>query len=155
MQQGESSGTSGAETLTNAVFIGYMMGCYSLLGRATQAMGDLMAEHVGCEILRYARAHGHTVDSIESVEAILVESELAGVISVVEEDKEIAVTIGECGICPKRVGAYEFDGTACPWPGMLAGILSESLGETLVPSARLVPAETCVIRLGRETSQAS
>lgn len=155
MKPCESSETSGAETLTNAVFIGYMMGCHSLLGRATQAMGDLMAEHVGCELLRYARAQGHTVDSIESVKAILVESELAGVVSLVEEDKEITVTIAECGICPKRVGAYEFDGTACPWPGMLAGILSESLGETLVPSARLVPAETCVIRLRLEAGHAA
>lgn len=99
-------------------------------------MGNLIGESVGEEILKYAHAQGFDLDSLESVEGFLREHGMGGEIS-----------IAECGVCPKSVGHYQFDGTACPWPGLLATVLLAIFRERLWPSARLVPAETCVIRL--------
>lgn len=127
---------SAVASLANAVFIGYMMGCHKMFGRRTQLMGNLIGESVGEEILKYAHAQGFDLDSLESVEGFLREHGMGGEIS-----------IAECGVCPKRVGHYQFDGTACPWPGLLAAVLLAAFRERLRPSARLVPAETCVIRL--------
>jgi len=113
-------------------------------------MGNLIGEHVGEEVLKFARAQGFTMDSLKSVETFFRDNLLAGTISIGEEGEDIVATIEECGVCPKRVGHCQFDGTACPWPGLLAGVLLAAFRERLIPSASLVPTEICSIRLRRE-----
>jgi hypothetical protein len=114
-----------------------------------------MAEYVGHDILRYAPAHGLSRDSLEEAETYLRDSMLVSETSVSEEAEGIVVTIGECGICAKRVDHYRFDGTAGPGAGMLSGDLSAVGRETLVPSMQLVQAETCTMRLSRAKRKVS
>jgi hypothetical protein len=150
-----AAANSAIQSLANAVFIGYMMGCHSFFGKRTQVMVNFIGELVGYEILKYTRSQGVAMGSLKGVESFLRDSELAGSVSLVDEGEEIITTIEECGICPKRVGHHQFDGTACPWPGVLSGVLSGALREILIPTASLVPAETCVIRLSRASGEAS
>jgi hypothetical protein len=147
--------SSAVQSLANAVFIGYMMGCQSFFGRRTQVMVNFIGELVGHEILKYIGSQGIVMDSLSDVEFFLRDSELAGFVSLVEEAEEIIATIEECGICPKRVGHHRFDGTACPWPGVLSGVLSGAFRQTLETSASLVPAERCTISQSREKHKVS
>lgn len=57
------------------------------------------------------------------------------------------VRIAQCYICPKKVGHYQFDGTACPWGGILLGAPTAILGTSFSCSTRLTPGETCLLQL--------
>jgi hypothetical protein len=72
---------------------------------------------------------------------------LAGAVAINENADKVAVQVAQCGICPKCVGKYQFDGTACPWGGILIGALQTILEKEFSVSARLTPAESCTITL--------
>jgi hypothetical protein len=48
------------------------------------------------------------------------------------------------------MGHYQFDGTACPWGGILTGALADILGITFSCSTQLTPGETCTLHLKRK-----
>ena len=72
---------------------------------------------------------------------------LAGAVAINENENEVAIQIAQCGICPKRVGKYQFDGTACPWGGILIGALQTILEKEFSVSAKLTPGESCTVVL--------
>jgi predicted hydrocarbon binding protein len=139
-----------ADTLANAVFIGYMVGTKDVLGRSVQAVANLAGETVGQEIVKFAKSTGTQLNTIGDLESFLQASKLA-TISISENDDGLSISISDCGICPKRVGGYQFEGTACPWSGLLCGALSEILNQPQMASARLVPAEVCVIQIKKSS----
>ena len=67
-----------------------------------------------------------------------------------EAEKGLEVSIAKCHICPKKVGHYQFDGTACPWGGILIGALADILGVSFSCSTQLTPGETCILYLKRK-----
>jgi len=46
-------------------------------------------------------------------------------------------------------GRYSFDGTACPWGGILAGALEQITGQRFSCTPRLTPGDVCEIDLRR------
>lgn len=117
-----------ANSLTNAVFIGYMVGTKNVLGRSVQAVANMAGELVAHEMLKFAREEGRPVESMDELAAYVHEQGLAD-IQLEENGSAIHASIRNCGICPKKVGGYQFEGTACPWGGLLSGALSEILHE--------------------------
>jgi len=75
---------------------------------------------------------------------------LAGRMVVEEVEDGFEVRIAQCHICPKKVGHYQLDGTACPWGRILLGALTAILGASLSCSTRLTPGETCLLQLKRK-----
>ncbi len=135
--------------LLNSIIIGFMVGLESLLpGKTTQAVVNVVGYAVGREIMKHlTRSEGQPA-SLEELEDALVSSGLAESLRFeLEDDGSVTVTIDGCLICPKRVGGYEFEGTACPWGGMLAYMIGQVLGKQLSAQARLTPGETCKVRL--------
>lgn len=55
--------------------------------------------------------------------------------------------ISNCYTCHKRVGHYCFDGSACPWTGILSGCLAYITGEKYSCTAMLTPGESCEIQI--------
>lgn len=141
-------------SLLNAVFIGYMMGTYSTMGRGgAQAIANMAGEYVGREILAFARSKGLALDRVEELAEFLRESGLAGAVAIRQESGKIVAEVSQCGICPKRIGKYQFDGTACPWGGILIGALQPILHRDLSVAVGLKPAETCTITLTPKKSR--
>ena len=139
-----------ADTLTNAIFIGYMVGTKEVLGRSVQAVANMAGETVALEVLKFAEDKGYKIDSLEKLEKFILANKLAN-ISLDVNTEEITATIDQCGICPKKIGGYVFEGTACPWGGILSGTISEILQEQQMASAKLVPGEICTITLRRSS----
>lgn len=138
----------GPLTLLNATFIGYMVGTYSVMGKGgAQAIANMAGEYVGREILAYAASQAKQIDSVAALVAFLKENNLAGEFEFGGNESQVQVIISLCGICPKRVGKYQFDGTACPWGGILIGTLSTILKKEFSVAARLTPAASCTITL--------
>lgn len=55
----------GPASLLNAVFIGYMIGTYSVMGKGgAQAIANMAGEYVGRELLAYAKSQGKELDSL-------------------------------------------------------------------------------------------
>ncbi len=138
----------GPASLLNAVFIGYMVGTYSVMGKGgAQAIANMAGEYVGREMMAYAKSQGIRVETLPALAEFLQTYNLAGVVAIDESANEVSVQISQCGICPKRVGKYQFDGTACPWGGILIGALQTILEKEFSVSARLTPGESCTISL--------
>jgi hypothetical protein len=132
----------------NAVFIGYMMGTYSVVGKGgAQAVANMAGEYVGREMVAYATSREIPIDSLPALVEFLQTFNLAGVVTIEEQSNQVIVQISQCGICPKRIGKYQVDGTACPWGGILIGALRVILAKKLSVSARLAPGEKCTITL--------
>ena len=143
----------GPVSLLNATFIGYMVGTYSVMGKGgAQAIANMAGEYVGREIVAYATSQGKTLDSAPALIAFLKENNLAGEFQFSGDDTQVQVVISDCGICPKRVGKYQFDGTACPWGGILIGTLSAILKQEFAVSAGLTPGASCTITLHVKSS---
>ena len=141
-------------SLLNAVFIGYMMGTYSVIGKGgAQAIANMAGEYVGRELLAYAKAQGNEIDSLPALTDFLQANELAGAITIEETRDGVSVHISQCGICPKKVGKYQFDGTACPWGGVFIGALGTLMDREFMVSPRLTPGQTCTIVLKPRTSR--
>jgi hypothetical protein len=138
----------GPSSFTNAVFVGYMIGTFSVMGKGgAQAIANMAGEYVGREIVAYAKSQGLEIDSLSALADFLQMNNLVGAISLQQSAGMVTAQISQCGICPKRVGKYQFDGTACPWGGILIGSLGTILDSEFLVSVGLVPAETCTITL--------
>jgi hypothetical protein len=134
--------------LVNAIVIGYMVGTREVIGRGgAQAVANLAGEYAGRELVRFARQQGVSLSTVEDLAAYASEEGLAGQMVFEEVETGFEVRIARCYICPKKVGHYQFDGTACPWGGILLGALTDILGATFSCSARLTPGETCLLQL--------
>ncbi len=138
----------GPASLLNGVFVGYMVGTYSVIGKGgAQAIANMAGEYVGRELLAFAKSQGHPLNTCAQLEEFAKANQLAGEITIAENETEVVTQISQCGICPKRVGKYQFDGTACPWAGILIGALEPIVKRKFSVSARLTPAATCTIAL--------
>lgn len=134
--------------LINAMVIGYMLGTREVIGRGgAQAIANLAGEYAGRELVRFAREQGVSLDSVEQFVAYVDHEGLASHMVVEEVEGGFDVHIAQCHICPKKVGHYQFDGTACPWGGILLGALTAILDTAFSCSTRLTPGETCVLKL--------
>jgi hypothetical protein len=137
--------------LVNAMVIGYMVGTREIIGRGgAQAVANLAGEYAGRELVRFARLQGEPLNSVEEFVAYVRDEGLANQMTIEELEDGFEVRIGQCFICPKKVGHYQFDGTACPWGGILLGALSDVLGASFSCSTRLTPGETCTLHLKRK-----
>jgi predicted hydrocarbon binding protein len=126
--------------VSQAIIIGYMMGTYQLMGRGgAQAVANMAGEMVGKELARYAASRDLPLNTWEDLQRFLTGIGLTDSIEYRRTGKGIDVEIHDCRICPKHVGHYDFPGTACPWGGLLAGLLGEVLGVRFTSTPRLTP----------------
>ena len=134
--------------LINAMVIGYMLGTREVIGRGgAQAIANMAGEYAGRELVRFAREQGVPLSSAEDLVAYVRQEGLANEMVFEEVEGGFQVHIAQCYICPKKVGHYQFDGTACPWGGILIGALSDILETSFSCSTRLTPGETCTLHL--------
>lgn len=137
--------------LVNAIVIGYMVGTREVIGRGgAQAIANLAGEYAGRELVRFAREQGVSLASVDDLIAYVAHEGLAGDMAFEEAEGGFEVRIAQCHICPKKIGHYQFDGTACPWGGILLGALTDILGTGFSCSTRLTPGETCLLQLKRK-----
>ncbi len=102
--------------LVNAMVTGYMPGTREVIGRGgAQAIANLAGESAGRELVRLTREQGVSLDSAGDLVTYVDHEGLAGQMVVEEVEGGLEVRIAQCYICPKKVGHYQFDGTACPW----------------------------------------
>ncbi len=145
----------GPASLLNAVFIGYMVGTYSVMGKGgAQAIANMAGEYVGKEIVAYAQSQNIPLQTLDDLVGFLQTFNLAGKVTINDSEDRVTIEIAECGICPKRVGKYQFDGTACPWGGILIGTLQTILEKEFAVSAQLTPGQSCTITLQVKSKKA-
>lgn len=138
--------------LLNAIIIGFMVGIYEIMGKGgTQAVINMAGRYVGKEIMRFARDNNFQIRTMDDFIRFIQEQALAGHLDYFEKEAKVYVRIAGCATCPKRVGHYQFDGTACPWGGILAGALEDILQDRFSSAARLTPGQACVIELTRRS----
>ena len=141
----------GTLRLLNAIVIGYMVGTREVIGRGgAQAIANLAGEYAGRELVRFAREQGVSLESADDLIAYARDEGLADQMLFEEVEGGYQVRIAQCYICPKKVGHYEFDGTACPWGGILLGALTNILEAKFSCSTVLTPGETCTLHLKRK-----
>ena len=137
--------------LVNAIVIGYMVGTREVIGKGgAQAIANLAGEYAGRELVRFAREQGVSLSTVDDLVAYVGNEGLADQMVFEEVEDGFDVRIAQCYICPKKVGHYQFDGTACPWGGILQGALTDILGERFSCFTRLTPGETCTLHLKRK-----
>ncbi len=125
-----------------------MIGTYSVMGKGgAQAIANMAGEYVGRELLAYAKSQGQELNSLPALAEFLQDNHLTESVTLEETPDGATALIARCGICPKRVGKYQFDGTACPWGGILIGALGSILQKEFTVSPRLTPGEECAISL--------
>jgi hypothetical protein len=140
--------------LANAMLIGFMIGTYDVLGKGgTQAVVNMTGKTVAKEFLRFARDKGKPIESLEDFQAFVSEYKLAGEMEFHDAEDIIFVRISNCKTCPKKVGHYQFDGTACPWGGILSGVLNEIHDDSFSSASKLVPGEKCILEVSRTKSK--
>jgi len=109
----------------------------------TNKVGFLIGEQVGSELLEKGVLTRET--SYPEIWKGLNEAIEIDPTASIEEDKEkIIITIGDCHICPKKVGKYPIPATACPVGGMFRGVCSV-LGKTPKSEPELTPGKICKI----------
>lgn len=136
--------------LFNAILIGFMVGTYDVLGKGgTQAVINIAGKTVASEILHFARDKGEPIKSLEDFRRFIIKNNLAGQIDFYETTEKTYVRISQCKTCPKKVGHYTFDGSACPWGGILSGVLSEIHNEPYSSASKLIPGEQCIIEVNK------
>ena len=57
------------------------------------------------------------------------------------------LTIRDCNVCPKKVGKYKIEQTACPVPGIMRGVLSSVMTDSQQVFPELQPGEVCHIKI--------
>jgi hypothetical protein len=141
----------GTLRLVNAIVIGYMVGTREVIGKGgAQDIANLAGEYAGRELVRFAREQGGSLSSVDDFVAYVGQEGLADQMVFEEVEGGFEVRIAQCYICPKKVGHYQLDGTACPWGGILLGAMTEILGEKFSCSTVLTPGETCTLHRKRK-----
>jgi hypothetical protein len=136
--------------LLNAAIIGMLVGVYQVVGRGgTQAVINMAGEYIGREILQFAKDHHEPIGNLEEFRQFLIRHQLAGDVQFLDEGTKIRARISQCKTCPKKVGHYSFDGSACPWGGIMIGAFTSILEQKFSYAARLVPGEVCEISIER------
>ncbi len=130
-----------APSLESAIIIGYSVGLRKILGIGSQAMSNVAGRYVGKEIALLFKSKVKDLRDAERVLGVF------GDLKLEETENQIVARISNCKICPKRVGNYEFEGTACPWGGILLGFLEECFGKSLSMNVKLKPGEVCEVVL--------
>ncbi len=134
--------------LLNAVIIGFMVGIYEVMGKGgTQAIINMAGQHVGSEILKFAKDKGEPIETLDDFQKFVVKHNLAGHFDFYQSDNATFVRITACKTCPKKVGHFEFDGTACPWSGIVSGVLNIIMEDQYHFSPKLTPGKECVLEL--------
>jgi hypothetical protein len=142
--------------LVNAMVIGYMVGTREVIGRGgAQAVANLAGEYAGRELVRFARQQGYALASVADLVEYVGREGLADQMIIEDVPDGYQVQIAQCYICPKKVGHYQFDGTACPWGGILIGALSDITGASFSCSTQLTPGDTCHLQLKRKAPPAA
>ena len=136
-------------SIASAVIIGYSMGLKLITGHGAQSLSNMAGSYAGKELGIYAINNGYEFKDIKDVERFFNQLDFANV-EMNEKDDEIIVKISKCNLCPKRICGYEFEGTACPWGGLLIGFIGETLKYNLGYQMNLKPAETCIIKLKKK-----
>ncbi|AAB98194.1 hypothetical protein MJ_0207 [Methanocaldococcus jannaschii DSM 2661] len=136
-------------SIPSAVIIGYSVGLKLITGHGAQSLSNMAGSYAGKELGIYAMNNGYEFKDIKDIERFLNQLDFAK-IEMNEEEDEIIVKISKCNLCPKRICGYEFEGTACPWGGLLIGFISETLKYNLGYQMNLKPAETCIIKLKKK-----
>jgi predicted hydrocarbon binding protein len=139
--------TRKAKNLRNALVIGIMRGMKKNLGKGLQGFANMIGFYGGTEMIKYVKDKGETFQSIEDVIEFFKKNEFAQTMDVDRTNDSAKITVETCEICPKKVGGYEFEGTACPLPGFIVGAIREALGEEFRTAAKLTPGKTCLITL--------
>jgi hypothetical protein len=138
--------------LVNAMVIGYMVGTREVIGRGgAQAIANLAGEYAGRELVRFGRQQGCALATVDDLIDYVGREGLANQMIIEGVPDGYGVQIAQCYICPKKVGHYQFDGTACPWGGILIGALSDITGASFSCSTQLTPGDTCHLQLKRKT----
>jgi predicted hydrocarbon binding protein len=127
----------------SAIIIGYSVGLKSILGVGSQAMSNIAGKYVGKELCLYFKSKDQIRD-LSDVERIL---SIFADLKLKEDEGTIIAEISNCKICPKRIGGYEFEGTACPWGGILTGLLEECFGKRFSMNISLKPGKVCFVEL--------
>lgn len=127
-------------SIPSAVIIGYSVGLKLITGHGAQSLSNMAGSYAGKELGIYAMNNGYEFKDIKDIERFLNQLDFAK-IEMNEEEDEIIVKISKCNLCPKRICGYEFEGTACPWGGLLIGFISETLKYNLGYQMNLKPAE--------------
>ncbi len=135
------------ERILRATMIGYMYGIENAVGSASQVASNIAGRVVGKEILKAYKESGFK-GRIEEIPKML---SMFGDLNLDKREFGWLAEISNCKICPKRVGGYEFEGTACPWPGILVGMLEEITGEKFNITAELTPGEICAVKIERKS----
>ena len=135
-----------APSLESAIIIGYSVGLKTIVGVGSQAISNVAGKYIGKELAIYMKGAGHTISNLEDVERIFKSLDF-GDLKLEEHSDRIVAVISSCNICPKRIGGYKFDGTACPWGGILVGFLEECFGYKFSMNLDLKPAKICTIDL--------
>ncbi len=134
----------------NPVFIGFMMGLYDVLGKGSQSIANMIGIRVAEEIFRFTESNNIELKNFEDFKNFASEYKLADQIELENNENYIIIKISKCKICPKKVGKHEFDGTACPWGGLMNGILSRLNNEQYSVATRLTPGDVCVLELKKK-----
>ena len=113
--------------------IGFAYGLNILAGHGTQAYYNSGCFWAGVELAKaLAEEPGWGELALEErLRTLLERIDLADEIEVVLQGDEALVVVRGCHYCPRRVGGYELDGTACLLPGLIMGFLSHEIGEKL------------------------
>ncbi|MCQ6254723.1 hypothetical protein [Methanocaldococcus sp.] len=136
-------------SIASAIIIGYSVGLKVIIGEGAQSLSNIAGSYAGKELAIYAMSKGYEFKDIKDIERYFNQLNFADV-EMKEEGDEIIVKISKCNLCPKRICGYEFEGTACPWGGLLIGFICETLKYNLGYQMNLKPAETCIIKLKKK-----
>jgi predicted hydrocarbon binding protein len=136
-----------AKNLRNALVIGIMRGMKKNLGKGLQGFANMIGFYGGVEMIKYVKDQGENFQSMQDVTEFFRKNDFAQTVELEKQGKTYNITIEGCEICPKKIGGYEFEGTACPLPGFFVGAMKEALNEEFRTAARLTPGEICIITL--------
>ncbi|RLG58482.1 MAG: hypothetical protein DRN88_00650 [Candidatus Hydrothermarchaeota archaeon] len=108
------------------LIIGFSAGIEKVMGSGAQAATNIAGYYAGMELGKelLEREIISQEDSEEDIISRVLDTlNLAGNIELEKKEDKIEITVTECHICPKRVGKYPLQYTACPVGGMLTGLL--------------------------------
>lgn len=114
--------------------VGFAYGLSTIVGRGTQVYYNAGCFWAGVELAKALAEEDPSWAErplVERLKTLLECMDIADEVEVRLEDNKVSVVMRGCHYCPKRVGGYELEGTACLLPGLIMGFLSHELAEKL------------------------